>query len=319
MDALCAAIPVARGLINMADTAAPRLLCVSAGARRAALRTEDGAVVEVSGVDAEPLGDTLLRQGVLDAERHRAALEAAFPAQRVGAWLVSVGAASEHAVRAALELQLVTRVSALLRWRGAELLLRSIPAATAADFPVAVALAPCLYAGLSSIARELPADLLAAHAGHGPLRTTGLGRRLEARLGASFAPLLVKDPEPDRLWERASLRAIGALVDAASEVDGYSLLLRKRRELRMRTSARRLLDLPDTAHPAQARSAFRRLARKLHPDRFHAGEPGLLALSNEVMRALGRAEAELSALNRSARGRDSVSAPTNMRQRAQGT
>jgi hypothetical protein len=163
------------------------------------------------------------------------------------------------------------------------------------DVPVAVALVPCLYAGLLSIARELPSDVLRAHAGRGALRTTRLGQSLEARLSASFAPLLLKDPAQDRLAERAALRAIGVLVDAGAEVDGYSLLLRKRRELRMRATAHRLLDLPDGAPAALARSAFRRLARKLHPDRFHAGEPGLLALSNEVMRALASAEAELSA------------------------
>jgi hypothetical protein len=323
MDALCAAIPVARGLLKMVDSAAPRVLSVVAGNRRALLRTEGGAVVEVRGVDAEPLGDTLLRQGALDAQRHRAALEAALlgshadtapPAQAVGGWLVSVGAASEGAVRAALESQLVTRVGALLRWRGAELVLRArcavgdagaqhavprashaSPGAGAADVPIAVALVPCLCAGLLSIARELPADVLLAHAGRGALRTTRLGQSLEAGLAASFAPLLRGDPAPEQLAERAALRAIGALVDAGAEIDGYSLLLRKRRELRMRATARRLLDLPDGAPAAQARGAFRRLARKLHPDRFHAGEPALLALSNEVMRALASAEAELSA------------------------
>jgi hypothetical protein len=325
MDALCAAIPVARGLLKMADTAAPRVLSVVAGSRRALLRTEGGAVVEVCGVEAEPLGDTLLRQGALDAQRHLAALEAALfsspadsraarPVQAVGGWLVSVGAASEGAVRAALELQLVARVGALLRWRGAELVLHATCAnaehaapslhargtqptapGASADLPVAVALVPCLYAGLLSIARELPTDVLLAHAGRAALRTTRLGQSLEARLAFSFAPLLHKDPRPERLAERAALRAIGALVDAGAEIDGYSLLLRKRRELRMRATARRLLDLPDGAPAAQARSAFRRLARKLHPDRFHAGEPALLALSNEVMRALASAEAELSA------------------------
>jgi hypothetical protein len=302
MDALCAAIPVARGLLRLADTVSPRLLCVAAGTRRAALRTERGAVVEVSGVDAEPLGDTLLRQGALDADRHQAALEAAFPAQRVGAWLVSVGAASEPAVRAALELQLVARVGVLLRWRGAELFLRSTSGELAAGFPVAVDLVPCLYAGLLSIAHELPSSVLVARAGRGALRATRLGRGLEMRLGTSFVPLLGKDPAPECLAHRAALRAIGALVDAGAEVDGYSLLLRKRRELRTCVSARRLLDLPDTAHPGQARGAFRRLAQKLHPDRFHAGEPGLLAVSNEVMRALAGAEAELSAQNVRVRG-----------------
>lgn len=320
MDALCAAIPVARGLLKVADTVVPRVWCIAAGSRRARLRTEGGAVVEVHGVDAEPLGDTLLRRGALDAARHFAALEAAQRCARetraptamqpVGAWLVSIGAASECAVRAALELQLVARVGALLRWRGAELILgtgtaaaagaqaraaAAQPAAAAApDVRASVPLVPCLYAGLLGIARELPTDVLTAHAGRGALRTTRLGQRLETRLAASFAPLC-KEPAADWLAERAALRAIGALVDAGAEIDGYSLLLRKRSELRMRATSRRLLDLPDGAPAAQARGAFRRLARKLHPDRFYAGEPGLLALSHEVMRALASAEAELTA------------------------
>lgn len=298
MDALCAAIPVARALLRAADASAPRTLTVAAGSRRATLRLERGRVLEVNGVDSEPLGDTLLALGALDGIRHRAALEAAFPAERVGAWLVSVGAASEEAVRAALTLQLARRVESVLRLRGAELVLSDSSGSLHGGYRVSAPLVPTVYAGLVSIARELPDMTQRARASEGALCLTRLGQWLEGQLGRStedFAHLLGASPAPELRAERAALRAIGALVDQNSGLDGYSLLLRKRRELSRRASARRLLDLPEGARPELARLAFRRLARKLHPDRFHAAQPGLTDLSNEVMCALASAEAELSA------------------------
>jgi hypothetical protein len=280
------------------------------GADAALLRIERGMLLDVTGVDGAPLGDTLIACGALDVERHRVALSTTFrshadprasthPAQRVGSWLVEVGAASESAVRAALELQLVRRVSCVLRLRGQELFLRESRVPSGSGVSVAVPLVASVYAGLLDIARELPDDVLRARAGLLSLRVTQLGRWLEAKLGASaervlFASLLAKDPSMGQLVERAALRAIGALVDQRCELDSYSLLLRKRRELMSRASARRLLDLPESAAPEHARGAFRKLAQKLHPDRFHAVEPALSAISNEVMRALASAEAELS-------------------------
>jgi hypothetical protein len=156
-----------------------------------------------------------------------------------------------------------------------------------------------VHAGLLRIARELPAALLRLRAGDAALRLTSLGQRIAARLegveGGRLQALLGAHPA-ERDWpERAALRAIGALVERNAELDGYSLLLRKRRELARRASPRRLLDLPEGARPEQARQAFRKLVQKLHPDRFHAAQPGLTDLSNQVMCALVSAEAELSA------------------------
>lgn len=300
MDALCAAIPVARALLRAADAGAPRTLTIAAGTKRARLRLESGRVWEVLGVDDEPLGDALLSRGELDPDRHRAALELDLPAGRVGRWLVSVGAASERSVRSALTHQLSRRVESVLRWRGAELLLTTSAPPLLEGLHVSAPLAVSVHAGLVRIASELPADVLRARAGSAALRPTTLGQWLGARLGSAsgeraFGLLLAAQPGPALLAERAALRAIGALVEQNAELDGYSLLLRKRRELRGRASARRLLDLPEGAHPSQARIAFRKLARKLHPDRFHAAQPGLTDLSNEVMCALVSAEAELSA------------------------
>jgi hypothetical protein len=299
MDALCAAIPVARALLRVADTQGTSALQVGVGPEAALLRVERGLLWDVSGVDGAPLGDTLIACGALDVERHRVALSAGVRHQRVGAWLVQVGAASESAVRAALQLQLVRRVSTVLRLRGQELFLRESRLNEGSGFSVAVPLASAVYVGLLEIARELPDDVLRARAGLSSLRLTRLGHWLEGRLGASaerplFASLLAKEPVRAQWAERAALRAIGALADERCELDSYSLLLRKRRELISRVSARKLLDLPESAAPERARGAFRKLAQKLHPDRFHAVEPALSAISNEVMRALASAEAELS-------------------------
>jgi hypothetical protein len=165
---------------------------------------------------------------------------------------------------------------------------------------VSAPLARSVHTGLVRIARELTAPTLRVRAGEGALRVTTLGHWLASQLErpvaeAAFSALLAAQPNAEHWAERAALRAIGALVDRNAELDGYSLLLRKRRELRSRVSARRLLDLPEGAPPSQARLAFRKLVQKLHPDRFHAAQPGLTDLSNEVMCALVSAEAELSA------------------------
>jgi hypothetical protein len=91
---------------------------------------------------------------------------------------------------------------------------------------------------------------------------------------------------------------LGAASEAVLATDSCSLLLRKQREIRRRAGPRALLDLPPHAHAEQARPALRRLASKLHPDRFHAAEPSLRAVSSEVMRALSQAEHELSGSSR---------------------
>ncbi|HEX6243179.1 MAG TPA: J domain-containing protein [Polyangiales bacterium] len=309
MDALCAAIPIARALLKAADVAAPRTLIVAAGSRRASVSIAREQLWDLQGVDDLPLGDALLSCGALDAQRHLAALERELPVGRVGRWLIASGVASESAVRAALSQQLSRRVELLLRWRGAELMLSTTVGPAPRDasseghepgwLQVSAPLAPSVYRGMVQIARELPLTTLRARAGVGALHWTSWGERLATRLGQADPLAWPTLSKPDAVGEhapqRAALRAIGALVERKADLDGYSLLLRKRRELARRASARRLLDLPEEAHPDQARLAFRKLAQKLHPDRFHAAQPGLTDLSNRVMCALVSAEAELSA------------------------
>lgn len=296
MDALCAAAPVARALLRVAGAAEASTLTVFSAAGSATLALEAGALWDVRGVHVAPLGDALLLTGELDWARHLEALPEANPKDRVGAWLVSAGVASEAAVRRALTKQLEARLLEVLRLGSAELCWRPGRTWRASGLPVSVPLASCLRRALVALARELPEPLLCARAGRDAQRVTPLGRRLEDVLSEVLSTaLLSADPEPALLPQRAALRAIGALADVRSEPDAYGLLLRKRRELLRRESARRLLDLPESAGPEQGRSAFRKLVRVLHPDRFHAAGPRLSALSNEVLCALVSAEAELSA------------------------
>jgi len=75
----------------------------------------------------------------------------------------------------------------------------------------------------------------------------------------------------------------------------YPLLLRKRREVRRRVSARALLDLPESAGGQDARGALRKLVRDLHPDRFGDGvPPALRRASGEIVTALVAAEARIA-------------------------
>jgi Domain of unknown function (DUF4388) len=92
-----------------------------------------------------------------------------------------------------------------------------------------------------------------------------------------------------------ALHAFGAL--SAQPRVRYTLLLRKRAELKRRANAHELLDLEPGAHVHKdaPRRALRRLALHLHPDQFGPDAPeSARVLSTEVMRALTKAAASLS-------------------------
>jgi hypothetical protein len=174
-------------------------------------------------------------------------------------------------------------------------------------------LVPAVWSGLLSLARELPLPTLAQLSGDAPLKLSALGQRLVARLeprgssalarclnGCAREPIAealssAHAPFREARAQRAVLRTLGAAVEADFEGEACRLLLRKQRQIRRRASAHALLDLPAHARAEQVRPALRRLASKLHPDRFHANEAGLREASHEVMRALSRAHGELLA------------------------
>lgn len=112
---------------------------------------------------------------------------------------------------------------------------------------------------------------------------------------AALEAALRADPNPEQHALRAVLRVLGAAIERPAHEDAYALLLRKHRQLSRNVSASALLDLPEAASGEHARRALRRLAQKLHPDRFQAGDARLHAVSNVVMGALARAENTLRA------------------------
>jgi len=308
MDALRTAVPLSRLFLALADSERKSEVRVRARSRSAQVRLERGAVVAIEGVDGELLGDSLLRLGRLDTLKHREALLEGPPMGRVGGWLVQVGAASADSVDAALHAQLQARLTQLLRWTDAsfELVASGAPCAPLAAEPQArVSITKAVWTGLCHIARDLDAPRLAVLAGDGALKLTHSGTRIVHALAsteqAQWEGWLSRAPQEAARVPRAVLRALGAAVEANFDGDACNLLLRKQREIRRRVGPRALLDLPSHARSEHARPALRRLAQKLHPDRFQALEPGLRAASHEVMRALSEAEREL--LASPARGR----------------
>jgi hypothetical protein len=298
MDVLRAAVPLARLFLAAADGRLDAVVRVRARARLAHVHLVQGRLIAVDGVDGEPLGDTLMRLGALDAIRHRAALAHESPRGRVGPWLVAVGAAEAGAVRCALEAQLDARMANLLRWPEPVFELVPERVVRADECEVDADLVGCVWHGLLRLARDLSPGTLAALSGDMALELTRSGTRIALALEKSGEHSdvrrgLARAPSNEQRASRAVLRVLGAAVDGATGTDACSLLLRKQREVRRRAGAYALLDLPPHARPEQARPALRRLAQKLHPDRFDRAEPCLRAASSEVMRALSQAEREL--------------------------
>jgi hypothetical protein len=143
----------------------------------------------------------------------------------------------------------------------------------------------------------MPGGQLSALAGDSALKLTSSGRRIVASLERSehveLEAWLSRSPQSSLRAPRAVLRVLGAAVDATFDGGACNLLLRKQREIKRRVGPHALLDLPAHARSEHARPALRRLAQKLHPDRFQALEPALRAASQEVMRSLSQAEHEL--------------------------
>jgi hypothetical protein len=283
--------------LAVAEARRSAVICVRARARVARVHVLRGTLVNVEGVDSEPLGDALLRQGVLDVMRHRAAMQIKPPQGKVGSWLVAVGVAPRSAVQDALEDQLEARIATLLRWP--EAIFDMLPEAPVVrEGEVQAELTCAVWNALLKLATELPVGTLAALSGDVPLRLTRSGERLLGALerAGETVPrvaLLSRAPASAQRPGRAALRALGGAMDAAFDGDACSLLLRKQREIRRHVDPRALLDLPPHARPEHVRPALRRLAHKLHPDRFQASDPELQAVSSEVMRALSQAEREL--------------------------
>lgn len=332
MDPLRAASSRARLLLAVAEAA--RDCDVVSGRPEAGLRltVARGRAVAISGADIEPLGDTLRALGALDAQAACVMRDAPAGAL-IGARLIAAGVTSRPAVQRALRLQLVRGVTALLRSpvRGLEPVARPKDGCSPA---IGVDLTAAVWAGMYCIARELPANVVAQLSGSTTLALTELGRRrvqgllraehagelalaataaqcaAHGRSGAhaaldeiedsapggdALARALSRDPPRSLQPLRAILRVLGGALDGAGSEDAYALLLRKRREVSRKASPIALLDLAGPTSGEHVRRALRRLARKLHPDRFEGADDRLRAVSVEVMRALSCAATELDA------------------------
>jgi hypothetical protein len=334
MDPLRAASSRARLLLALAES--ERDCDVLSGRPAAQLRLSlaRGRAVAIAGADIEPLGDTLRALGALDA-RAQCVMRDGPAGMLIGTRLIAAGATSRTAVQRALRLQLVRGVTALLRSpvRGLEPIARP-PNDLAPS--ISVDLTAAVWAGMYSIARELPANVVMQLSGTSALALTELGRRRvqallraehagelslavtaaqcaaqarcgphamlnEIELGAPSSDALVcalsRDPPAALHALRAILRVLGGVFDGADCEDAYALLFRKRRELSRKASPTALLDLAGPTSSEHVRRALRRLAQKLHPDRFEAADDRLRAVSAEVMRALSCAAGELGAHN----------------------
>jgi len=339
MDALRVAAPLARLLLALGETDCAGEVSLLQRGRAAKLTIAAGRATAISGVDAVPLGDTLLALGALDivAQRELLTRRTSGP---IGARLIATGATSSAAVSCALEMQLADGIERLLRWPASHVALVRAPVLRAAGDAVTVDVAGAVWSALLVFADELTGAQRAQLSGTGVLSLTAAGRRrvsgllraIEAgELGAAFrrrafagkrddtadergtgaAWLLLRalagapedtlgaalqpDPEPHLHALRAVLCVLGAAIGRPLHEDSYALLLRKRQQLSRNASASALLDLPERASAEHARRALRRLAQKLHPDRFQAGDARLHAVSSEVMGALARAESSLRA------------------------
>jgi hypothetical protein len=273
-------------LFALAEHERDATVLVRSSSRLAEVEIAKGRIVRVSGVESEPLGDTLLRKGTLDCVRHGEALAEEPPEGPVGEWLVHVGAAAREAVDGALREQLHARMVDVFSWAQPHVTLVAHRAHSDAELSCDLVLA--VWEGLCALARSHGACATS------PSRAPGItrrGLRILSLLRARGVP--VDAPNALSANARMLLVLLGAVGGREFDAETYSLLLRKQREIRRRASAAELLDVPECASPDEARRAFKRLASRLHPDRFQSDAPELFALSSDVLRALASAEALL--------------------------
>lgn len=310
------AVSFARALLTLQRAAQTGVLEVLGQGERVRVAVVDGiprAVTPLRSADLS-LGDALLRAGDLDADRHRSAMHEQAPSGPVGDWLVACGAASRPAVALALRHQFRVRMLGLFGLRDARY--RFIEGGAELVEVPWLPEPPCTGDLVMTAMRHTFADVPLWQAlkpiGEGPLSLTRLGERVvtdaalwpeEAamvtllRRGTSLAVLraAVKG-SPRALRTLAALHALSAVAGRNARDASYSLLVKKRRQLRADEGPHALLEIPIGARPMQARRALRRLARQLHPDCLGPDAPAALRVaSDEVMRALIHAESQVRA------------------------
>ncbi|MFW6052075.1 MAG: DUF4388 domain-containing protein [Myxococcota bacterium] len=318
MDHLPGATSLARALLALARSRATGVLTVQAGAARARLAVIDGTprAVALDGVDDEPLGDLLAREGALDPRVHAWALIQGAPEIPIGRWLVAVGAASAPAVAHALRVQLRRRVRRMFLWPGSEFRFEAgSPEVGLEPLDEPVRVGDLVLGAMREAVADVPLERACRDIGEGLLELTPLGEAVVADAAlwpaeAAMVPLLRRGVDAQvavgvagrssrgirTLYALKLLHGVAVPEPAATS---YPLLLRKHRQVRRHADPAALLDLGPGARPAEARRALRRLAGALHPDRFdRTAPPAVRSASAEVMSALVRAEASVRTRSR---------------------
>lgn len=310
MDPLPSATLLARTLLALDRARASGELVIASGPLRAMvplLRGTPRGIAVRPGDDGEALGDLLVRRGEVDGPMHRRALTLDAPDAPVGRWLVQMGIATGPAVAHALRTQMRQRMRRVFEWSGARC--RFVPGAPASVEPLEepIRTADLVLDGLRHVVSKRAPEGVRTALGNQTLRLTPTGRRLarDAALRpeeAALAEMLRAGAPAEQLVAAAgsgpqalralwALKLIGAAAPPGPDAATYPLLLRKCRQLRRDASPDALLDLPAGAPPREARRALRRLAARLHPDRFDAETPSAVRdVSREVMTALVTAE-----------------------------
>jgi hypothetical protein len=312
MHVPASAVTLARSMLSLSRSRATGVLSVRSDPAVGRFAFVDGALrAAVSNAPQPSLGDVLVQSLGCDPQTLAAAFEHAEFQPPAGAWLVQRGLASRETVARALREQLRERVRAAFRWPRHELRFDAGPAEVGVYWlrePLATE--PLVLSGMRAAVSSQP--------GFEPELTmrgtelTAWGRSLvdagsmsEAersladalQRGATGAELLAAAHSGERVYRTwCALRAFGAVVTKAETRVHYTLLLRKRAQLRRSANARELLDLPPGAYVGKdaPRRALRRLAMHLHPDRLGPDAPeSARTLSTEVMQALTRAASML--------------------------
>lgn len=313
MDTLSDSISLARALVRLSNAKKTGVLRVSGDKKRCEVVIKSGepcAVTPVPG-DDEMLGDLLLRRGKLDWSKHQQALIKGEAESPVGKWLIESGAAPRTAVESALLEQHRSRLRNLFLW--IDLDYQFVEGSTEVGLPLVTDPEPIgqlIFDFFRQIISSDPTFQFDEDNRYIHWRITEIGKVLLRVVALSreeslIVTLLERGCRIDAVYreivgsERAmltlrTLRLLGAIVEKHDDLSPYSLLLRKRRQVRNSASPAALLDLPKGASLSQARKALRRLAWQLHPDRFGPdASPALHQASHQVMAALCSAENDL--------------------------
>ncbi|MCG8555776.1 MAG: hypothetical protein MJD61_10900 [Proteobacteria bacterium] len=301
------ALSFGRAMLSLARAAARGTVEVIGRARSARISVREGRVTAATGAE-HALGDMLALCGEMDWRAHREALAQGAPAGLVGRWLITQGVASRDSVQRALHLQLHTRLEELFSWEQLDYRFASaMPQEHDGQLPAyAIGLPDVVLRGICRLLSEQDEVQLRKALGGAPFRLSSSGSHIvrgatlldeerqaveELQRGASSD---LRQLGGRALRTAVAIKLLGGLEPATKGSQRYSLLLRKKRQLRRAAGPASLLELPSGSSPEAARRALRRLACKLHPDRLGVAAPRPLRVaSTEVMAALSQAEYSL--------------------------